>query len=139
MYSFMLLCCILNQGDGAKALSDSQNSSADGVVGGGWGENPNIPQEQKPQKCPLFLWLPGCMPVIYIACPSSAPLHKVMSHVERRNNGVVVVPPSVGILARARGLAILTVFKAGFLVTARGGSGIVIAKLGDDLDYSEGV
>ena len=47
--------------------------------------------------------------------------------------------PSVGILAKARGLAILTVFKAGFLVTARGGSGIVIAKLRDELDYSEGV
>lgn len=44
----------------------------------------------------------------------------------------------VGILAKARGLAILTVFKAGFLVTARGGSGVVIAKLRDELDYSEG-
>lgn len=44
----------------------------------------------------------------------------------------------VGILAKARGLAILTVFKAGFLVTARGGSGIVIAKLRDEFDYSEG-
>ncbi|KAL5007322.1 hypothetical protein ScPMuIL_016128 [Solemya velum] len=37
-----------------------------------------------------------------------------------------------GILLKAKGLAILTVFKAGFLVTARAGSGIVIAKLGDD-------
>jgi len=35
-----------------------------------------------------------------------------------------------GILARAEGLAILTVVKVGFLVTARAGSGIVIAKLG---------
>ncbi len=30
---------------------------------------------------------------------------------------------------RAEGLAILTVAKIGFLVTARGGSGIVIARL----------
>lgn len=36
-----------------------------------------------------------------------------------------------GILANAEGLAILTVVKIGFLVTARGGSGIVIAKLND--------
>ncbi|XP_048242069.1 SH3 domain-containing YSC84-like protein 1 isoform X2 [Haliotis rufescens] len=36
-----------------------------------------------------------------------------------------------GILAKAKGLAILTVVKAGFLVTARGGSGVVIAKLED--------
>ncbi|RUS73559.1 hypothetical protein EGW08_018675 [Elysia chlorotica] len=44
-----------------------------------------------------------------------------------------------GILAKAKGLAIITVFKAGFLVTARGGSGIVIAKLDDDnIDYSTG-
>ena len=35
-----------------------------------------------------------------------------------------------GILARAEGLAILTVVKVGFLVTARAGSGIVVAKLG---------
>ncbi|ESO99582.1 hypothetical protein LOTGIDRAFT_141887 [Lottia gigantea] len=34
-----------------------------------------------------------------------------------------------GIFAKAKGLAILTVVKMGFLVTARGGSGIVIAKL----------
>lgn len=44
-----------------------------------------------------------------------------------------------GILAKAKGLAIITVFKAGFLVTARGGSGIVIAKLDDDnWDYGSG-
>ncbi|GFO09431.1 Sh3 domain-containing ysc84-like protein 1 [Plakobranchus ocellatus] len=44
-----------------------------------------------------------------------------------------------GILAKAKGLAIITVFKAGFLVTARGGSGIVIAKLDDDnIDYATG-
>lgn len=39
-----------------------------------------------------------------------------------------------GILMKAKGLAILTVVKAGFLVTARGGSGIVIAKLDDGID-----
>jgi len=43
---------------------------------------------------------------------------------------VPVVRCSAGILARAEGLAILTVVKVGFLVTARAGSGIVIAKLG---------
>lgn len=36
-----------------------------------------------------------------------------------------------GILTKAKGLAILTVVKIGFLVTARAGSGIVIAKLGN--------
>ncbi|KAI8783479.1 SH3 domain-containing YSC84 protein 1 [Biomphalaria glabrata] len=45
-----------------------------------------------------------------------------------------------GIIAKAKGLAIITVFKAGFLVTARGGSGIVIAKLSEDGegDYTKG-
>ncbi|CAL1535453.1 unnamed protein product [Lymnaea stagnalis] len=46
-----------------------------------------------------------------------------------------------GILAKAKGLAIITVFKAGFLVTARGGSGVVIAKLSEDIDsydYAKG-
>lgn len=38
-----------------------------------------------------------------------------------------------GIFMKAKGLAIITVIKAGFLVTARGGSGIVIAKLDDSI------
>ncbi|KAF2641021.1 DUF500-domain-containing protein [Massarina eburnea CBS 473.64] len=40
-----------------------------------------------------------------------------------------IIPPQV--LASAKGLAILTVFKAGFLGTARFGSGIVVARLAD--------
>ncbi|XP_075413298.1 SH3 domain-containing YSC84-like protein 1 [Tenrec ecaudatus] len=35
------------------------------------------------------------------------------------------------VIAKAKGLAILSVVKAGFLVTARGGSGIVVARLPD--------
>ncbi|XP_051724018.1 SH3 domain-containing YSC84-like protein 1 [Ctenopharyngodon idella] len=35
------------------------------------------------------------------------------------------------VIAKAQGLAILSVFKAGFMITARGGSGIVIARLAD--------
>jgi len=40
-----------------------------------------------------------------------------------------VIPRQV--LANAKGFCILTVVKAGFLFSARGGSGIVIAKLPD--------
>jgi lipid-binding SYLF domain-containing protein len=40
-----------------------------------------------------------------------------------------VVP--AGIISGAQGLAILTIAKAGFLVTARAGTGIVIARLRD--------
>lgn len=40
-----------------------------------------------------------------------------------------------GLVSNAAGLAVLTVAKVGFLVTARGGSGIVIAKLEDDSKY----
>ncbi|XP_060560689.1 SH3 domain-containing YSC84-like protein 1 [Ruditapes philippinarum] len=39
-----------------------------------------------------------------------------------------------GIFMKAKGLAVLTVVKAGFLVTARGGSGIVIAKRDDSIN-----
>uniref|UniRef100_A0A3Q2G305 SH3 domain-containing YSC84-like protein 1 n=1 Tax=Cyprinodon variegatus TaxID=28743 RepID=A0A3Q2G305_CYPVA len=35
------------------------------------------------------------------------------------------------IIAKAEGLAIISVIKAGFMVTARGGSGVVIARLAD--------
>ncbi|KAI9759256.1 MAG: hypothetical protein M4579_002465 [Chaenotheca gracillima] len=40
-----------------------------------------------------------------------------------------IIPPQI--LANAKGLAILTVFKAGFLGSARGGSGVVVARLPD--------
>ncbi|KXT15830.1 hypothetical protein AC579_6268 [Pseudocercospora musae] len=40
-----------------------------------------------------------------------------------------VIPPSI--LAHAKGLAILTVFKAGFLGSGRFGSGVVVARLAD--------
>lgn len=35
------------------------------------------------------------------------------------------------VIAKAEGLAIISVIKAGFMVTARGGSGVVIARLAD--------
>lgn len=41
-------------------------------------------------------------------------------------NGFAV---SAHVIAKAKGLAVLSVIKAGFLVTARGGSGIVLARL----------
>lgn len=46
------------------------------------------------------------------------------------NNGLDgVIPRSV--LENAKGFAIFTIFKAGFLFSARAGTGIVIAKLAD--------
>lgn len=52
------------------------------------------------------------------------------SFVDSRNNGLDGVIPR-HILESAKGFAIFTIFKAGFLFSARGGTGIVIAKLGD--------
>ncbi|PNI18258.1 SH3YL1 isoform 28, partial [Pan troglodytes] len=46
-----------------------------------------------------------------------------------RNGPDKIIPAHV--IAKAKGLAILSVIKAGFLVTARGGSGIVVARLPD--------
>ncbi|EKM83615.1 hypothetical protein AGABI1DRAFT_117111 [Agaricus bisporus var. burnettii JB137-S8] len=52
------------------------------------------------------------------------------SFVDSRNNGLDgVVPRSV--LQNAKGFAIFTVAKAGFLLSARAGSGVVIAKMND--------
>ncbi|KAJ9097813.1 hypothetical protein QFC19_006681 [Naganishia cerealis] len=54
----------------------------------------------------------------------------IRSFVDSGNNGLdKVIPRSV--LERAQGFAVFTVVKAGFLFSARGGSGIVIAKLDD--------
>ncbi|KAH7883942.1 hypothetical protein F5I97DRAFT_1896922 [Phlebopus sp. FC_14] len=52
------------------------------------------------------------------------------SFVDGKNNGLDgVIPRSV--LENAKGFAIFTIFKAGFVFSARAGTGIVIAKLGD--------
>lgn len=40
-----------------------------------------------------------------------------------------VIPPNV--LKRAKGLAIITVLKAGFLFSGRAGSGVIVARLRD--------
>ncbi|OCH91303.1 DUF500-domain-containing protein [Obba rivulosa] len=61
-------------------------------------------------------------------CEKAAKIFK--SFVDSGNNGLDgVIPRSV--LENARGFAIFTVFKAGFLFSARAGSGVVIAKLED--------
>lgn len=46
------------------------------------------------------------------------------------NNGLDGIIPR-SILVQAKGLAIFSVFKAGFVFSARAGSGVVIAKLDD--------
>ena len=52
----------------------------------------------------------------------------VRSFVEDHNNGIdKVIPQSV--MQRAAGFAIFTVIKAGFVLSARAGSGVVIARL----------
>jgi lipid-binding SYLF domain-containing protein len=50
--------------------------------------------------------------------------------VDSTNTGLDGVIPRT-ILENARGFAIFTIFKAGFVFSARAGSGIVIAKLDD--------
>jgi len=61
-------------------------------------------------------------------CDKAAKIFK--SFVDSGNNGLDgVIPRSV--LENAKGFAIFTVFKAGFLFSARAGSGVVIAKLED--------
>ncbi|OBZ77748.1 hypothetical protein A0H81_02607 [Grifola frondosa] len=61
-------------------------------------------------------------------CLKAAKIFK--SFVDSGNNGLDgVIPRSV--LENAKGFAIFTIFKAGFLFSARAGSGVVIAKLED--------
>lgn len=57
------------------------------------------------------------------------------SFVDAGNNGLDRVIPR-DVLERAAGFAIFTVVKAGFLFSARAGSGIVIAKLEDGVSWS---
>ncbi|PPQ63702.1 hypothetical protein CVT24_004282 [Panaeolus cyanescens] len=61
-------------------------------------------------------------------CEKAAKIFK--SFVDTSNNGLDGVLPR-SILENAKGFAIFTIFKAGFVFSARAGSGVVIAKLDD--------
>ncbi|ETE66705.1 SH3 domain-containing YSC84-like protein 1 [Ophiophagus hannah] len=57
----------------------------------------------------------------------AAKILREFTEITSRNGPDKLIPAHV--IAKAKGLAILSVIKAGFLVTARGGSGIVLARL----------
>uniref|UniRef100_A0A3P8W6L1 SH3 domain-containing YSC84-like protein 1 n=1 Tax=Cynoglossus semilaevis TaxID=244447 RepID=A0A3P8W6L1_CYNSE len=59
----------------------------------------------------------------------AAKILRDFTQISARNGPDKLIPPHV--IAKAEGLAIISVIKAGFMVTARGGSGIVIARLAD--------
>ncbi|PNI18254.1 SH3YL1 isoform 22 [Pan troglodytes] len=59
----------------------------------------------------------------------AAKILREFTEITSRNGPDKIIPAHV--IAKAKGLAILSVIKAGFLVTARGGSGIVVARLPD--------
>ncbi|KAK2843287.1 hypothetical protein Q7C36_011502 [Tachysurus vachellii] len=59
----------------------------------------------------------------------AAKILREFTEISNRQGPDKLIPAHV--IAKAHGLAILSVFKAGFMITARGGSGIVIARLAD--------
>ncbi|XP_058282362.1 SH3 domain-containing YSC84-like protein 1 isoform X2 [Hylobates moloch] len=59
----------------------------------------------------------------------AAKILREFTEITSRSGPDKIIPAHV--IAKAKGLAILSVIKAGFLVTARGGSGIVVARLPD--------
>ncbi|XP_004686151.2 PREDICTED: SH3 domain-containing YSC84-like protein 1 [Condylura cristata] len=59
----------------------------------------------------------------------AARILREFTEITSRNGPDKLIPAHV--IARAKGLAILSVIRAGFLVTARGGSGVVLARLPD--------
>ncbi|KAM9334242.1 SH3 domain-containing YSC84-like protein 1 isoform 2-T2 [Symphorus nematophorus] len=59
----------------------------------------------------------------------AAKILRDFTEISNRNGPDKLIPAHV--IAKAEGLAIISVIKAGFMITARGGSGIVIARLAD--------
>ncbi|KAF7651548.1 hypothetical protein LDENG_00109270 [Lucifuga dentata] len=59
----------------------------------------------------------------------AAKILREFTEISNRNGPDKLIPAHV--VAKAEGLAIISVIKAGFMITARGGSGIVIARLAD--------
>ncbi|CAB1330523.1 unnamed protein product [Coregonus sp. 'balchen'] len=59
----------------------------------------------------------------------AAKILREFTEISNRTGPDKLIPANI--LAKCQGLAIITVIKAGFMITARGGSGIVIARLAD--------
>ncbi|KAM9820240.1 SH3 domain-containing YSC84-like protein 1 [Neosynchiropus ocellatus] len=59
----------------------------------------------------------------------AAKILRDFTQISNRNGPDKLIPAHI--IAKAEGLAIISVVKAGFLITARGGSGVVIARLAD--------
>ncbi|XP_030265104.1 SH3 domain-containing YSC84-like protein 1 isoform X2 [Sparus aurata] len=59
----------------------------------------------------------------------AAKILREFTEISNRNGPDKLIPAHV--IAKAEGLAIISVIKAGFMITARGGSGIVIARMAD--------
>ncbi|XP_029903836.1 SH3 domain-containing YSC84-like protein 1 [Myripristis murdjan] len=59
----------------------------------------------------------------------AAKILREFTEISNRTGPDKLIPAHV--IAKAQGLAIISVIKAGFMITARGGSGIVIARLAD--------
>ncbi|KAM6893920.1 SH3 domain-containing YSC84-like protein 1 [Xenentodon cancila] len=59
----------------------------------------------------------------------AAKILRDFTEISNRNGPDKLIPAHV--IAKAEGLAIISVIKAGFMITARGGSGIVISRLAD--------
>ncbi|XP_023650091.1 SH3 domain-containing YSC84-like protein 1 isoform X2 [Paramormyrops kingsleyae] len=59
----------------------------------------------------------------------AAKILREFTEISNRTGPDKLIPPHV--IAKAQGLAIISVIKAGFMITARGGSGIVVARLSD--------
>lgn len=88
--------------------------------------------QQSPAPIPAQGMRKGCenMSVPLSGITSVADYPPVKSFVDSGNNGLDGVIPRA-VLENAKGFAIFTIFKAGFLFSARAGSGIVIARLPD--------
>ncbi|KAM8872195.1 SH3 domain-containing YSC84-like protein 1 isoform 2-T2 [Synchiropus picturatus] len=59
----------------------------------------------------------------------AAKILRDFTQISNRNGPDKLIPAHI--IAKAEGLAIISVIKAGFMITARGGSGVVIARLAD--------
>ncbi|XP_018604104.1 SH3 domain-containing YSC84-like protein 1 [Scleropages formosus] len=59
----------------------------------------------------------------------AAKILREFTEISSRTGPDKLIPPHV--IAKAQGLAIISVIKAGFMITARGGSGVVVARLHD--------
>ncbi|CAC9892300.1 unnamed protein product [Aureobasidium pullulans] len=91
--------------------------------------NNPLPSSMKSKSRPVDLAFSSASDTLQAECKKTGKILASFIDPKQSFGPDKIIPPQI--LSNAKGLAIMTVFKAGFLGSARFGSGVIVARLAD--------